>query len=161
MVRLFVLCLLAVALGGCGPSEDDCRADDRCMTHGECTPTLGHCLTSLDADCRVRAKCYGLVVWKFLKPDVLKSIDTTPPEDAAPRDECVLGENAGGLPSPKFFTCIATEDDDCKATESCKKWGWCKAKNGRCVAKSDADCQASDICKSDGKCTAKNDQCVK
>ncbi|MEM9696507.1 MAG: hypothetical protein AAGA56_28450 [Myxococcota bacterium] len=53
--------------------------------------------------------------------------------------------------------CIASSDDDCRASEACGG-GRCTAREGRCVASNDADCRSSLACSLHGACAFDGDE---
>jgi hypothetical protein len=57
-------------------------------------------------------------------------------------------------------TCKPGGDEDCKATDNCRRMGECHARDGKCVAVSDDDCKHLSKCTEEGRCAAREGRCV-
>ncbi len=138
---------------GCIVGRDvDCKSSWRCRSDGECQALRGYCRVSRDEDCRVSRLCPndGLCT-------AVPAFECTPTKD----DDCVrCGPPGADCDGANVGMCIATSEEDCRRSESCRSEGACGLlPDHTCGAVVDADCRSRRACTESGRCVADSGKC--
>lgn len=115
-----------------GAPAPDCK--ELCKLSGACVADSGRCIPTSEDHCKSSQHC--------------KEIGF-----------CALIGNACQVAAQANEDC--NREHGTKKHNPCVDWGRCTAQNGTCLVTSDADCQQFRECKRYGYCRAKDGKCVK
>lgn len=133
---------------GCDTARRCARGPEAAL-YGRAAARDGGCVARDDASCRgARVTCAGF------------GQCSAPPEGWAPAGGCPERSRRDGdflasrLPGcTTDGTCVALNDEDCRASRVCALEGRCTARDGVCVAVEDEDCAGTELCAELGRCT--------
>lgn len=152
--------------GMCTPSEGvcvaasdaDCRRGQSCARFGYCAARVGRCVAAAAPTCEALGSekidpCHGQRPCEphdgICAPVMADDAACRTPAPGRTTSACAYE----GLCTARDGFCVATRDEDCRASTFCQNTGQCVARGGLCVAETQESCRSAPECTTLGRCT--------